>query len=121
MHSMKTDNISMSHRTTVFLQWTIGILLALGLADLIYSFTGDAARYGTLYPAAHVLLNIVGFLALSFIWSKEQWAAWLFIAVLALHMVLDYAVGAFHPAKLLLFLPALFFWIALRKEKVESI
>lgn len=106
-----------SKRSEQFFQWLIGIMLAMGLWDLIYAFTGDTARYGNLYPAAHVLLNIIGFMALSFIWYKEQWAVWLFLAVVSVQMGLDAVVGAFHPLKLLLFLPVLFFVLILRKNR----
>ncbi len=113
--------MSSPKRSEQFFQWLIGIMLALGLWDLIYAFTGDTARYGNLYPAAHVLLNIIGFLALSFIWYKEQWAVWLFLAVVSLQMVLDALVGAFHPVKLLLFLPVLFFaWIVRKNSAREN-
>lgn len=106
-----------SQRLDSVLHWLIALLLVLGLVDLIYAFTGDTARFGNLYPAAHVLLNIVGFLALSFIYSKERWAGWLFIAVVLLELGLDYVVGAFHPAKFFLLVPALFFlWLLHRKS-----
>ena len=118
MHSNKTSNMSSPKRSTQFLQWLIGIMLALGLWDLIYAFTGDTARYGNLYPAAHVLLNIIGFMALSFIWYKEQWAVWLFMAVVVLQIGLDVFVGAFYSLKLLLFLPVLFFALILRKDTI---
>lgn len=60
----------------------LGSLFALGLFDLVYSFTGAYAIFGILYPAAHALLNIILFLALSFIWSKKNgrhgcfWGSW---------------------------------------------
>ena len=87
----------------------IGILFAIGLFDVIYSFTGSYARHGILYPAAHVLLNILLFLALSFIWSKERWAAWLFFSIVITHLALDLYVDAFSYLKLILLLPAIYF------------
>jgi len=60
------------------------------------------------------LLNIILFLALSFIWSKEKWAAWLFLGIVVAHMGLDVAVGAFVLYKLMLFLPAIYFLIKLK-------
>jgi len=92
----------------------LGSLFALGLVDLVYSFTGSYAIHGILYPAAHALLNIILFLALSFIWSKEKWAAWLFLGIVVAHMGLDLAVGAFQFFKLFLFLPAIYFLIKLK-------
>ena len=44
----------------------IAVLSVLGLFDIIYTFTGASAQLGILYPSAHVLLNIVGFVAISF-------------------------------------------------------
>lgn len=87
----------------------IGVMFAIGLADVVYSFTGTYARYGLLYPSAHVLLNIILFLALSFIWSKEKWAAWLFLSIVLVHLGLDLFVGAFSYLKLVLLLPAFYF------------
>jgi len=92
----------------------LGCLFALGLFDLVYSFTGAYAIFGILYPSAHALLNIILFLALSFIWSKEKWAAWLFLGIVVAHMGLDVAVGAFALYKLMLFLPAIYFLIKLK-------
>jgi len=92
----------------------LGSLFALGLVDLVYSFTGAYAIHGILYPAAHALLNIILFLALSFIWSKEKWAAWLFLGIVVAHMGLDFAVGAFQFFKLFLFLPVIYFLIKLK-------
>jgi len=87
----------------------IGCLFALGLFDIVYAFTGAYARFGILYPSAHALLNIILFLALSFIWSKEKWAVWLFLGIVLSHIGLDLLVGAFEYAKLLLFVPAFYF------------
>jgi len=97
-----------------FFMVLIGCLFALGLFDLVYSFTGAYAIFGILYPSAHALLNIILFLALSFIWSKEKWAAWLFLGIVVAHMGLDLAVGAFEFFKLILFLPAIYFLIRLK-------
>jgi hypothetical protein len=87
----------------------IGILIAIGLFDVIYSFAGSYANYGLLYPSAHVLLTIFLFLALSFIWVKERWAVWLFLAIVLAHLGLDFFVGAFSFLKLVLLLPAFYF------------
>lgn len=92
----------------------LGALFALGLFDLVYSFTGSYSVFGILYPAAHALLNIILFLALSFIWSKERWAAWLFLGIVVAHLGLDLAVGAFEFFKLILFLPAIYFLIKIK-------
>jgi hypothetical protein len=97
-----------------FFMVLLGCLFALGLFDLVYSFTGAYAIFGILYPSAHALLNIILFLALSFIWSKEKWAAWLFLGIVVAHMGLDLAVGAFEFFKLILFLPAIYFLIKLK-------
>ena len=83
----------------------IGIMFALGIFDILYSFTGAYALFGLLYPAAHVLLTIILFLSLSFIWYKERWALFVFAVVVFAQLGLDYWVGNFHGSKLLLFLP----------------
>jgi hypothetical protein len=83
----------------------LGVLFALGIFDILYSFTGAYAPYGLLYPASHVLLTIVLFLSLSFIWYRERWALFLFGGVVLAHFGVDLFVGAFHPAKLLLLIP----------------
>lgn len=93
----------------LFFMILVGCLFALGLFDIAYSFTGAYARFGILYPSAHALLNIILFLALSFIWSKEKWAVWLFLGIVLSHIGLDLFVGAFQYIKLLLLLPAFYF------------
>lgn len=98
-----------SKKGNIFFGVLIGVLFALGIFDIIYSFMGYYARWGVLYPAFHVLLNIALFLALSLIWSAEKWASWLFLAIVAAHLGLDLAVGAFAFWKLALVLPALYF------------
>jgi hypothetical protein len=107
-HSSKVEN---KH---LFFMILLGALFALGLFDLVYSFTGAYSVFGILYPAAHALLNIILFLALSFIWSKERWAAWLFLGIVVAHLGLDLAVGAFEFFKLILFLPAIYFLIKIK-------
>lgn len=88
----------------------IGILFVLGLFDILYTFAGFHAQYGLLYPAAHVLLNVLLFVSISFIWSKEKWAIFLFAGILACHFILDLYVGAFQFWKLSLLIPALLFF-----------
>lgn len=92
----------------------IALLSVLGLFDIIYTFTGASAQLGILYPAAHVLLNIIGFVAISFIWSREGWASWLFLGVVVAHLGLDLIVGGFEPLKLLLLIPAGYFLLSKR-------
>jgi hypothetical protein len=88
----------------------IGILFVLGLFDILYTFAGFHAQFGLLYPAAHVLLNVLLFVSISFIWSKEQWAVFLFAGILVCHFALDLYVGAFQFWKLSLLIPALLFF-----------
>ena len=92
----------------------IALLSVLGLFDIIYTFTGVSAQLGILYPSAHVLLNIIGFVAISFIWSREKWANWLFLGVVVAHLGLDLLVGGFQPWKLLLLVPSIFFFVVKR-------
>jgi hypothetical protein len=90
----------------------IGLIFALGIYDILYSFTGAYAPFGLLYPAAHVFLTVILFLALSFIWSRERWALYLFAGIVLCHLGLDLYVGAFQVVKLLLFLPLIgFIWL----------
>jgi hypothetical protein len=91
-------------RDTIF-KTLLGVLFALGTFDILYSFTGAYAPYGLLYPASHVLLTIILFLSLSFIWYREQWALFLYAGVILAYLGVDFFVGAFHPAKLLLLVP----------------
>lgn len=87
----------------------IGVLFALGIFDILYSFTGAYALFGLLYPAAHVLLTIVMFLSLSFIWYRERWALFLLSGVILAGLLLDLSVGNFQVLRLLLFLPLIVF------------
>ena len=93
----------------------IGLLFGLGIFDVLYSFTGAYAPFGLLYPAAHVFLTIILFLTLSFIWSKEKWALYLFGAIVLAHIGLDLFVGAFQLIKLLMFLPLVIFVVLWRE------
>jgi hypothetical protein len=88
---------------------TVYLLFAAGLFQIIYSFTGATATYGRFYPAAQVLLVILAFVALTGILSMEKWGVWLFLAALAARVLVDFQVGAVHPASLLLLVPAAIF------------
>ena len=103
------NNLNITFTRELFFKVLIAVLFGLGLFDLLYSFTGAYAIYGLLYPAAHVLLHIILFLSLSFIWSKEKWALYLFAAIVILHLLLDLYAGAFQAVKLLLFVPLVLF------------
>lgn len=94
----------------------IFLLMALGIFDLMYTFTGVYAPFGLLYPAAHSFLTILLFLSLSFIWSKERWAAWLYIGIVLAHVALDLFAGRQDYLKLLLLIPGVYFLIMLRKN-----
>lgn len=85
------------------------LLYAAGLAYIVYSFTGFSAAYGRFYPAAQVLLMLIIFAALAGVLSMEKWGAWLFLAAIAARVLLDFQVGAVHPASLLLLVPAAVF------------
>ncbi len=112
LNSIPTNDLML--KSTLLFNGFIATLSLLGLYDIIYTFTGVSAQLGLLYPAAHVLLNIIGFVAISFIWSNEKWAAWLFLGVVIAHLTLDLAVGGFQLWKLILLLPALFFLLVKR-------
>ncbi len=93
------------------------LLITAGLSNIIYTFTGVYAPYGLLYSAAHTLLTIIMFAAISGIWSMERWGVYLFLAVLALKFVLDLYTGAFHYLELILLVPAIYFLVLFRKMK----
>jgi hypothetical protein len=93
------------------------LLLALGLFNIVYTFTGIYAPYGLLYSAAHTLLTIIMFAAISGIWSMEKWGVYLFLGIVALKFGLDVYTGAFHYMELLLLLPALYFLFLVGKMK----
>ncbi len=88
---------------------TVYLLFAAGLFQIIYSFTGATATFGRFYPAIQVLLVILSFVALTGILSMEKWGVWLFLATLAARVLIDFRVGAVHPASLLLLVPAAIF------------
>ena len=109
-----TPTIDLMLKSTLLFNGFIATLAFLGLYDIIYTFTGVSAQLGLLYPAGHVLLNIIGFVAISFIWSNEKWAKWLFLGVVIAHLSLDLAVGGFQLWKLILLVPALYFLLVRR-------
>ena len=94
----------------------IALVVVYGLYDLIYTFTGVYARYGLLYPAAHGFLNIILFLALSFIWSKDKSGTWIFIGVVVGQFALDFFTQRPFDYQLILVLPALYFLFSQRKS-----
>lgn len=110
------DNQAKGLRSRTFLGIVISLLMGLGIFDLMYTFTGVYAPYGLLYPAAHGFLNILLFLALSFIWGRERWAAWLYIGIVLAHVGLDVFAGREDYLKLLLLVPGIYFLLMLRKN-----
>ena len=88
---------------------TVYLLFAVGLFQIVYSFTGATANLGRFYPASQVILIIIAFAALSGILQMEKWGVWLFLAVLVAKVLIDFWLGAVHPASLLLLLPAAIF------------
>lgn len=92
-------------------------ILALGLFNIVYTFTGVYAPYGLFYSAIHTLLTVVLFAAISGIWSMERWGVYLFAGIIALKLGLDLYTGAFHYASLLLLVPVIYFLAILSKMK----
>jgi hypothetical protein len=84
-------------------------LFCVGIAQLIYSFTGAMAPYGRFYSAIQAFLIVVMIAAVSGVLSMERWGLWLFLGVLASKFTVDVLSGAFHPAMLLWALPAIVF------------
>jgi hypothetical protein len=95
----------------------IATLFALGLLNVIYSFTGAYAPFGIYYPAANVFLIILMFAALAGLWSMEKWGLWIFLIVVLLKLILDIWTGAFQFAELVLLIPAALFLLR-RKDFV---
>ena len=93
----------------------IALVAVYGLMDLVYTFTGVYAKFGLLYPAAHGFLNILLFMALSFIWSKERWAVWLFLCIAGVQVLVDFIVKRPIGVQLVLFIPAIYFLFRQKK------
>jgi hypothetical protein len=104
-------------KTPSLIIWTCTALYALGLMNIIYSFTGAYAGYGNFYPAINVLIIIILFAALSGIWSMEKWGLYLFLFVLGIKLGLDVTKGAFKYWELLLLIPAVIFLSYRKKMK----
>ena len=90
-------------------------LLVAGTLNIIYTFTGAYAPYGLLYSAAHTLLTVVIFAAVSGIWAMEKWGVYVFLACLAVKFGLDFYTGAFAYWELVLLVPAIVFVIHLKR------
>ncbi|HEX5667950.1 MAG TPA: hypothetical protein VFX73_04045 [Chitinophagaceae bacterium] len=92
-------------------------LLAAGIFNIIYTFTGVYAPYGLLYSAGYTLITVVVFAAVSGIWSMEKWGVYLFLACLAVKFGLDVYAGAFNWWEIVLLVPAVIFIAYLKKMK----
>jgi len=93
------------------------ILLAGGVFNIIYTFTGVYAPFGLLYSAGHTLLIIVMFAAISGIWNMEKWGVYVFTVCIVLKLMLDLYTGAFRTWELVLLLPVAVFFFRLRMMK----
>lgn len=93
-------------------------LLAMGLFNLVYSFTGIYAPYGIYYPAALALLTIIMFAAISGIWSMERWGVWVFLLVMLLKFLLDVWSKAPWEINLVFMIPGVVFLIHVRRMSV---
>jgi hypothetical protein len=92
-------------------------LLAAGIFNIIYTFTGVYAPYGLLYSAGHTLITIIIFASVSGIWSMEKWGVYLFLACLAIKFGLDFYTGAFKTWEIILLVPAVVFLLNLKRMK----
>ena len=92
-------------------------LLAAGTFNIIYTFTGIYAPYGLFYSAAHTLLTVVIFAAVSGIWTMEKWGVYVFLACLAIKFCLDFYTGAFKYWELVLLVPAIVFIMHVKRMK----
>jgi hypothetical protein len=92
-------------------------LLAAGIFNIVYTFTGIYAPYGLLYSAGHTLITVVIFASVSGIWSMEKWGVYLFLACLAVKFGLDVFTGAFKLWETILLVPAVVFLANLKRMK----
>jgi hypothetical protein len=90
-------------------------LLAAGIFNIVYTFTGVYAPYGLLYSAGHTLITVVIFASVSGIWAMEKWGVYLFLACLAIKFGLDVYAGAFSLWEIALMIPATVFLLHLKK------
>lgn len=91
------------------------LLFALGIFNIIYTFTGVYAPYGVYYSAVNALMVVIMFAALSGIWVMEKWGVYLFIVLIIIKAGIDLYSGAFSWWELLLLVPALLFLSQLKK------
>jgi hypothetical protein len=93
------------------------LLLAAGVFNITYTFTGVYAPYGLLYSAGHTLITVIIFASVSGIWSMEKWGVYLFLACLTIKLGLDLFTGAFNWWETFLLVPAVIFLSQLKNMK----
>lgn len=104
-------------RRPVIITALCSALLAAGIFNIIYTFTGVYAPYGLLYSAGHTLITIIIFASVSGVWSMEKWGVYLFLACLAVKFGLDVFTGAFKIWEIILLVPAIVFLAHLKNMK----
>jgi hypothetical protein len=104
-------------RRPVIITALCSALLAAGIFNIIYTFTGVYAPYGLLYSAGHTLITIVIFASVSGVWSMEKWGVYLFLACLAVKFGLDIYTGAFKFWEIILVVPSIVFLAHLKNMK----
>jgi hypothetical protein len=92
-------------------------LFALGLFNIVYTFTGLYKGLNTMYPAVNALMIVFSFVGLSGVWAMEKWGPVSFVIVVALKVLVDLIFGNFQWYILLGFIPAALFLLAMPKMK----
>lgn len=86
-----------------------GLLFALGIFEIIYTFSGAYGHLHVAYSAINTFIVILSFVALSGIWAFERWGAIAFFFVILLKGISDYLFANLQLWQLLFILPAIFF------------
>ena len=110
-----SDKVVISRPTIVSI--TLYVLAFAGLFGIVYTFTGAYAPYGLLYPAANTLLIVGIFASFAGIWAMEKWGVYLFAVMIVVKFGLDMFTGAFSFWELGLLIPAIIFFMHLKKMK----
>jgi hypothetical protein len=92
-------------------------LFALGIFNIVYTFTGLYQGLNTLYPAVNALMIVFSFVGLSGVWAMEKWGPISFAIVVVLKVLVDLIFSNFQWYILLGFIPAVLFLLALPKMK----
>lgn len=111
-----SENKSASGRPGL-ITFMVVLIIVVGIANLVYSFTGIYAGYGLLYSAAMALITVISIAALSAIWGMEKWGVYVYTGLTILKLSLDFYVQAVSWWSLVFLIPVMIFWYWIRKMK----